>query len=173
MMSPSQLLGRVIFVVLSFFHLLKFCLLCFLEAVVVVLQQFSYSLTAYFIVRSNVGGRITRRRLIALIAVLAVLLTTATGIFLLLGSSPTLQIELDPLPPMTVKKGGNFSLTISVRKSAGFFKPELQDIQGELQLADGFIEESLQTNTRQLIYWNNKSRGRQSLRLNHNCLEHC
>jgi len=87
-----------------------------------------------------------------LVAVFAVLVATAIGIFLLLQSSPTLEMELNPLPPLTVKKGGNFPLEVSVRNGRGFFKPEAQDIQGELQLPEGFIEESLQTNTRQLIF---------------------
>jgi hypothetical protein len=51
-----------------------------------------------------------------------------------------------------VKKGGNFSLSISVRNVGEFLKPEPKAIQGELQLPNGFIEESLQTNTRQLIF---------------------
>jgi hypothetical protein len=93
-----------------------------------------------------------KRRLIALIAVLAVLVATVIGIFLLLESSPTLEVELNPLPPLTVKRGGNFSLDISVRNGVGFLKPALQDIRGELQLPTDFIEESLQTNVRQLIF---------------------
>ena len=92
------------------------------------------------------------RRLIVSIAVLAVLVATVTGIFLFLQSPPALEIELNPPPPLTVKKGGNFSFEISVRNSGGFFKPEPQNIQGELQLPEGFIEESLQTNKRQLIF---------------------
>jgi hypothetical protein len=87
-----------------------------------------------------------------LTVVLAVLVATAIGTFLLLQSSPTLETELNPLPRLTVERGGNFSLEISVRNGGGFFKPEPQGIQGELQLPDGFIEESLQTNTRQLMF---------------------
>lgn len=87
-----------------------------------------------------------------MIAVLAILVATTTGIVLFLQSSPTLEVELNPLPPLTVKEGGNFSLGISVRNGGGFLKPELQDIRGELQLPEGFIEESFQTNTRQLIF---------------------
>ena len=87
-----------------------------------------------------------------MIAAIVILVATAIGTFLSLQSSPTLGIELNPLPPLTVKKGGNFSLEISVRNDAGFFKPEAQAIQGELQLPEGFIEESLQTNMRQLIF---------------------
>ncbi len=93
-----------------------------------------------------------RRRTIALIAATAILVATAIGTFLLLQSSPTIKIELNPLPPLTVKKGGNFSLGISVRNGGGFFKAEAEDIKGELQLPEGFIEESLQTNTRQLMF---------------------
>lgn len=93
-----------------------------------------------------------RRLLVALTALIVVVVAAAIVTFLLLESSPTLEIELTPLPPLTLKKGGNFSLGISVRNMRGFFKPELQNIQGELQLPDGFIEESLQTNTRQLIF---------------------
>ena len=62
------------------------------------------------------------RRLIVSIAVLAVLVATVTGIFLFLQSPPTLEIELNPLPPLTVKKGGKFSFEISVRNDGGFFK---------------------------------------------------
>jgi uncharacterized membrane protein len=93
-----------------------------------------------------------RRRTIVLIAVTIILVATATGIFLLVQSSPALKIELNPLPPLTVKKGGNFSIEISVRNGGGFFKAEAEDIKGELQLPEGFIEESLQTKTRQLIF---------------------
>ena len=93
-----------------------------------------------------------RRRLIALIAVPTVLVATAIGIFLLVEPSPTLEVELNPLPPLTVKKGGSFSLDISVRNGAGLLKPALQDVRGELQLPTNFIEESLQTNVRQLIF---------------------
>lgn len=107
--------------------------------------------TAYFVV-NDCGGQTTRRRLIALIAVLTVLVATTTGTFLFFQSPPALEIELNPLPPLTVKKGGNFSFSISARNRGGFFIPEPQHIQGELQLPDGFIEESLQTSTRQLSF---------------------
>lgn len=39
-----------------------------------------------------------------------------------------------------------------MRNSAGFFKPEPKDIQGKLELPEGFIEESLQTKTCQLMF---------------------
>jgi hypothetical protein len=115
-------------------------------------QQFSYSLKAHIIFSSNIEVIITRRRLIVLIVIFAVLLPIAIGILLFFGSSPTLEIELNPVPPLTVTIGENFSVGISVRNVAGFLKPKLINVRGELQLPEGFIDESLQTNTRQLVF---------------------
>ena len=92
-----------------------------------------------------------RRQSVALIAVVVIVLVTVVGVLFLQQSQPTLEIELFPHPPLRVNRGGNFSLGISVRNSPGF-KAEAKYVRGELELPEGFIEESLRTRTRQLIF---------------------
>jgi len=87
-----------------------------------------------------------------LVATIVILVVVALGVAFLRLPPPALAIELDPLPPMNTMKGGSFSLGISVRNSPGFFVAEAEHVQGELELPEGFIEESLQTRTRQLIF---------------------
>ena len=93
-----------------------------------------------------------RRRSIALIATIVIVVATATAVLFLFQSPPTLEIELNSPLPLRVKQEGNVSLEISVRNGPGFFKAQAKHIQGELELPEGFIEESLQTRTRQLIF---------------------
>jgi hypothetical protein len=83
---------------------------------------------------------------------MVILVVAAIGVLFLIWSPPALAIELTPVPPISVKQGGNFSIEISVRNDAGFFKAEAEHVQGELKLPEGFIEESLQTGTRQLLF---------------------
>jgi hypothetical protein len=87
-----------------------------------------------------------------LVATIVILVVAAIGVAFLRLSPPALAIELDPLPPMNAMQGGNFSLGISVRNSPGFFVSEAEHVQGELELPEGFIEESLQNRTRQLMF---------------------
>lgn len=87
-----------------------------------------------------------------MIATIAILAVAAIGVIFSIQSPPALAAEVTPVPPIRVKQGENFSLGISVRNGAGFFKPEAEHIQGELKLPEGFIEESLQTGTRQLLF---------------------
>lgn len=89
--------------------------------------------------------------LIALIVVAIVILVGAVGVLLGYQAPPTLEIELNPLPPLTVKSGDNFSIDISVRNNPGF-KATARHVRGELELPEGFIEESKQNRTRQLIF---------------------
>ena len=89
--------------------------------------------------------------LITLIVVAIAILAGAVGVLLVYQSPPTLEIELNPLPPLTVKSGEYFSIDISVRNTPGF-KVTARHVLGELELPEGFIEESKQNKTRQLIF---------------------
>lgn len=93
-----------------------------------------------------------KRRSIALIAIVVVAIATTVGVLSsFLPVSPTIKVEVNPPPPLKVKQGGNFSLGISVRNEPGF-KAEAKHVRGELELPEGFIEESLRTRVRQLIF---------------------
>jgi hypothetical protein len=83
---------------------------------------------------------------------MVILVVVALGVASLRLSPAALAIELEPPSPMNALRGSNFSLGISVRNSPGFFVAEAEHVQGELELPEGFIEESLQTRTRQLIF---------------------
>ena len=53
----------------------------------------------------------------------------------------------------SVVRGGNFSIEIAVRNGPGI-KAGAEHVQGELTLPEGFLEDSLQTRTRQLLFGN-------------------
>lgn len=93
-----------------------------------------------------------RQRLIALIAIIVIEVAVATTVLFLFQPLSTKKIKLIPSIPIRVKPEGNFSLEISVRNDPGFFKAQAKHIQGELEVPEGFIEESLQTRIRQLIF---------------------
>jgi len=94
-----------------------------------------------------------RRQSIAFIAtvIIVIVATTAVALFLF-KSPPILSVELNPSSPIEVKQGGEFSLGVAVRNEVGLFRAEAQNVRGKLELPDGFIEESFQTSTRQLIF---------------------
>lgn len=92
-----------------------------------------------------------RLQSIALIAIVAIGVAMTVGALFLYQPPPALKIELNPSSPLKVKQGGRFSLDISVRNDPGF-RAEAKNVRGELELPGGFIEESLQTSTRQLIF---------------------
>ncbi|MFW9856803.1 MAG: hypothetical protein ACFFFG_17270 [Candidatus Thorarchaeota archaeon] len=73
------------------------------------------------------------------------------GVLYWLQSPTNLQIELNPSSPVSVQSGSSFALEISVRITSGF-KPPARHVRGELELPEGFIEDSLQTRTRQLTF---------------------
>ncbi len=90
------------------------------------------------------------RRSIPLIVALAIV-SLVIGALSLPCPAPTLEIELDPPSPLSVRRGESFSLEISVRNDPGL-RARAEHVRGELVLPEGFIEESLQTWTRQLIF---------------------
>ena len=62
----------------------------------------------------------------------------------------TLQAELNPIS-LNIQQGEIKELNISLRNSAGF-RPNAKEVYGQLELPDGFIDVSLHTQTRDLIF---------------------
>ncbi len=94
-----------------------------------------------------------KQQSIALTAIVAIAVVATTAIAIsLFKSPPTLSIELNPSSPIEVKQGKEFSLGISVRNKAGLFLAEAQNVRGELELPEGFIEKTFQNSTRQLNF---------------------
>ncbi len=94
------------------------------------------------------------KRWIVLISVIVIaVIITVSAVFL--SGSPaapaTIEIQFNPSPPLNVNQGESSSLEIILRNSPGL-KAAAEGVEGELVLPDGFVEESLQTQTRQLIF---------------------
>jgi hypothetical protein len=62
----------------------------------------------------------------------------------------TLQVELNP-SSLNIQQGERTELNISLRNLAGF-RPIAESVYGKLELPDGFIENSLRTQNRYLIF---------------------
>ena len=63
----------------------------------------------------------------------------------------SLQVELNPVSPLYFQKGTSAQLDISLRHVSGFSVPA-KSVTGCLELPDGFIEDSLHTQTRSLLF---------------------
>jgi uncharacterized membrane protein len=62
----------------------------------------------------------------------------------------TLQAELNP-NSLNIKQGETTELNISLRNNAGF-RPTAREVYGQLELPEGFIENSLHTQSRDLTF---------------------
>jgi hypothetical protein len=106
-------------------------------------------ITIYTSLMVNMGKRLT-----VLILAIVIVIIIAVGTILLSGSPATpatIDIQFNPSILINVNQGESSSLEIILRNSPGL-KAAAEGVEGELVLPDGFIEESLQTQTRQLIF---------------------
>ncbi len=95
-----------------------------------------------------------RQRWIVLIsAVIIVAIITVGIIFFVMSpiNPATLELDLNPPTPLSINQGEKLTLQISLRNNPGF-TATAEGVEGELALPDGFIEELLQTQTRQLAF---------------------
>jgi uncharacterized membrane protein len=97
-----------------------------------------------------------KRLYIALISVVTVTLIIGIGIgIIFLGQAPisqaAIEMELNPSPPLSIKSGEELSFEISLRNTPGF-KATAEGVEGLLELPNGFIDKSLNTQTRQFIF---------------------
>ena len=92
-----------------------------------------------------------KRQSIAITAVVISIVAIAIVSFFFYQQQPDLTLEIGPKSPFIVTQGNRFSLDISVRNKPGF-RPAAKKVRGEMRLPEGFIEESMQTRTRQLIF---------------------
>jgi uncharacterized membrane protein len=95
-----------------------------------------------------------RQRWIVLISAVIIVAIIIAGVIFFVRSPvnpATLELALNPSPPLNINQGEKITLQISLRNSPGF-RAVAEGVKGELLLPDGFIEESFQTQTRQLVF---------------------
>ncbi len=90
-----------------------------------------------------------RQSLVIMAAVISIFTIALISFFFY--QQPVLLIEIGPMSSIYVKQGNRFSLDISVRNKPGF-RSAARKVRGEVRLPEGFIEESMQTRNRELIF---------------------